>query len=404
MRALTSSLVLGSVVLAVAGCGGRQTAGTLDPDVLAKAELQYYWTVPVDLERGESISRLLLLKENVYCLTNRHRLIAVDGARGLFKWARTVADADQTVFRPALADNVTLPEQVGGIKQVLSPQSATDIRTFDAILVNTLSYVLVLDRQSGRQVRRIEFDFAANTGGASDGLSFYVGSTDGRYYAIRLAEAIVAWQLAAEDLIAAPVEYHNGNVYVADTSGTLTCARVGQPGKEIWSVPMSGAVTAEFHVDGRGCFVPCDDQRLYAFEPMSGARLWELPFVAQGPMRDPVQVAENTIFQYAEGDKFYAVALTSGKERWSRKDGRTVLAAFDGEVFLLNASDTLLILDEVLGTVKTSLSLTGWQLFAANTTAPAIYVATRDGRLACIRKVAAGQLTPEAMKPVRSGG
>ena len=42
MRALTSSLVLGSVVLAVAGCGGRQTAGTLDPDVLAHRRLAFF--------------------------------------------------------------------------------------------------------------------------------------------------------------------------------------------------------------------------------------------------------------------------------------------------------------------------------------------------------------------------
>ena len=58
----------------------------------------------------------------------------------------------------------------------------------------------------------------------------------------------------------------------------------------------------------------------------------------------------------------------------------------------------MLVVDEVLGTVKTSLPLTGWELFAGNTTKPAIYVATKTGKLACIRKLAAGRLTPGLLR------
>ena len=75
-----------------------------------------------------------------------------------------------------------------------------------------------------------------------------------------------------------------------------------------------------------------------------------------------------------------------------------MLAAFDGEVYLLNENNTLLIIDEMLGTVKTSMPLTGWDLFVANTSTPAVYLASKSGNLACIRKTTAGHLTPEMLK------
>ena len=131
---------------------------------------------------------------------------------------------------------------------------------------------------------------------------------------------------------------------------------------------------------------------------MDGEPLWEQPFVCEGPLRDPVQVAEYTIFQFARRDKFYAVNLVTGKQRWDLPEGRKALAVMDGEVYVLSDSNAMLIVDEMLGTVKTALPLTGWELFAGNTDKPAIYVASRSGKVACIRKLSTGRLTPDLLR------
>jgi len=398
MRQFSRVLAAAVVIVSLAGCARQQGVQRLHSDVLAKAGLQYYWQSSLKLPAGESVERLILLDENLYCLTSRYRLVAVDAAVGTFKWRREVAELGQTVFRPTHAENLTMPEKVGGINDILSPDETVDLRTFDAVLINTLDYVLVIDRKTGKLYRKINFDFAANGGGASDGVSFYVGSTRGWYHAIRLRQAVEEWWLSADALIAAPVEYFGEIVYVADTAGSVIATATGRRGEKLWVRKLTGSVTAPFHVDKRGCFVPCDDNRLHAIDRLSGRPLWKLPFVARGPLRDPVQVSDNTVFQFARGDKFYAINLVTGKPRWDRPDGRVVLAAIDGEVFLLNNSNTLLIIDEMLGAVRTSLPMTGWDLFARNTSAGAIYVATRDGRLACIRRLSAGHLTAEMMK------
>jgi len=150
-------------------------------------------------------------------------------------------------------------------------------------------------------------------------------------------------------------------------------------------------------VDRRGCFVPCEDNRLYAFDGLTGAELWE-PFICQGPLRDPIQVGANTIFQYAHGDQFYAINLVNGKERWHKADPRLVMAATGGNVYLLDKSRNLLIVNEILGTVKASLPMTGMDVFARNTDASAMYTATRDGRVFCIRLLSAGHMTPDDLK------
>jgi len=381
----------------LAGCGpGRPEP--VHSDVLAKAGLQYYWQLPLGLARREHLVRLERIDENLYCLTDRHRLIAIDAASGRLKWSADIGGPGTTVFQPTHADGVRLSQQVAGIKEILSPGRAGKLGPFDVVMVNTLSYVLVFDRRTGEVYRKIPFDFAANAGGASDGEFFYVGSTKGWYFAIRVNEAVKAWWLSAADMMTAPLKYYAGRLYLADDSGQVIATAVGEQGRKVWSQKLPAPVTAEFHVDGRGCFVPCDDNRLYAFGLRAGRPLWDRPFVCQGPLRDAVQVAARTIFQFARRDKFYAINLANGKERWSRPDGRKVLAVMDGEVFLLNSSNTLLIVDEMLGTVRASMPLTGWELFAANTAMPAVYAATRDGRLACIRKVEAGYLKPEMLR------
>ncbi len=382
--------------LALMGCQKTQVSEA-PPDVLSQANLQYYWRLPLTLNVGEKLQRLYRLDENLYCLTERNRLIAIDAARGLIKWSFLVGDPAQTVFRPVHADGMLLPRNTLSIKEMRTGQADQPLESFDVVCINTTSYLLVLDRHSGEIYRRIPFDFAANTSGSTDGEQFYVGATNGWYYGIRLQEALTGWWLASEDMITAPVEYYNKRLYIADESGSLTVTQTGRTGQELWSQTVTGAVTAPFHVDKRGWFIPCDDHRLYALDSLTGRRLWDQPFACQGPLRDPVQVADSTIFQFAQRDKFYALDLVDGTARWSRADGRLVLAVMDGQVYLLNNNRILLIVDEVLGTVSASLPLTGWDLFVGNVSEPAIYLASRDGELACIRKSEAGRLKPDML-------
>ncbi len=401
MRKLKILIPVFVACLAVAGCGGNgipdSTNGVMPASVLEKVELQCYWNVPVDLDRSERIEKLYLLDENLYCLTNTNRLIAVDAIKGLYKWSYQVADENQIVFAPSHSDKIVMSEKVSGIGEILSPQTI-EAEQFDAVVINSLNEVVVLNRKTGKQMRRIRLDFSASTDGATNGKVFYIGSSGGRYYGIDLQDAVRIWTLSTEDLLTAPVVYLGGRVYIAGEDGTFRATNVsGSRGEKLWIKQLGGAVTAGFYVDGSKAFVPCHDNRLYGLNTFDGGKIWD-PFISQGPLKQDLQVVDKSIFFYAERDSFYAIDSETGKKRWSVAEGRLVLMKLEGDVYLLDANKRVQIVDEITGAVSASFPLSGLDLFVGNTKVPAIYSATKKGRLVCIRPESAGHLKPEEIK------
>ncbi len=387
--------------LTAAGCAsGPQADRMLHPDVLAKADLQYYWKLPLQLRGGESVVRLYLLDETLYCMTDRNRAIAVDAAMGRPLWSYDVAPAGEKVFPPCHAAEALLTEQAILPAAMRLPSDTPALERYAIVAFNTIRKAVVLNRATGAVLRELSFPFVANTGGATNGQSFFVGSGKGWCHAFSLMEGVSMWDVSTDDMLASAPKCYLGLVYLAGQDGYFYCFDSSQKPRRVFRQKMQGPVTAEIHVSERGCYVPSEDFRLYAYEPGAGTKLWE-PFVCQGPLRQAVQVSSNTVYQYAEGDRFYAINLVDGQKRWDTAQGRLVLAAMEGNAYVLTAGRDLRIVNEILGTVKHSLPMTGWELFAPNTHAPAIYVATADGQLACIRLLGAGHLTPDMIRGPR---
>lgn len=405
MRSAVSFAILAGVMAMAAGCttSAPTSPSVVHPDVLAKAGLQYYWQMKVSLQPCESVSRMYKMDENVYLLTNLNRLICVDAQRGVSKWAQPIAPADQRLYRPCHAEKASLTASPASLEQMLKPAEipAADLMNFRPVLINTVERLVVLDRDNGRIVRDVKLGFSANTGGASDGESFFVGTSSGQYYCVRLLDCVTLWNMYSGGMMIAPPAYYSGVVYVGGSDGILRATLAAKRPREEWVKYLGGPVTAKMTVDDRGCFVSCEDNRLYVFDAITGAKRsgWDQPFICQGPLKEPAQVGTTSVFQYAKGDRFYAINLVNAKKRWDMRDGRAVLGIIDGNVCVLDSHNNLRMVEEVVGTPRFSLPLSGYDLYAGNT-GDSIYVANRNGRLACIRGVSAGPLTSEVM----SGG
>jgi outer membrane protein assembly factor BamB len=367
---------------------------------LDKVGLQVFWQVsPGDLgiSGGEFILSIHRLQENVYCLTSNNRLVALDAATGVFRWSQAVAPGREKVYRPIHVSGMSLIEKVPGIGEILDPKAAP-LPPFDAVLVNSSSEVVVMDRRTGKVVRRVDLDYGASCVGTTDGSIYYAGAADGRYYGVSLQRGLKTWTAYAGDSIEAPMEFYGNALYVASVNGTIRTARTLSSAEELVKRPLGGPVTAGFYVDARGCFVPCEDNFLYAFTSDLATKLWDHPFACRGPLRRAVQVGEKTVFARAEQDKFYAINLVDGQERWSLPLGLQVLAADGKYVFVRDTAGRLLQVDEILGTTKATADLAGLDLFSGNVTDPVIYAAHRGGQVVCIKPVLAGRMTVEMLK------
>lgn len=402
MRLFLRLAGVGLMLTPLAGCRrapmGDEWANLVTPSVLAKASLKYYWRSKVDLQEDETIGQIWRLDEKFYALSSHGRLVALDAATGVYKWDLEIAGPAEMVFSPFHVENVLLRRS--------GPQAA---EPFDAMIINTVTHALVIDRQKGRLVRKIELPSAANTPCSSDGIHLYVGSVGGWYYSIILDTGLIRWQLATEDLITARPVYVRGQLYVASQDTKFYAINPeAEENRHLWTQTTDGPLTAEFVVDPRGCFVPSQDYKLYVYDGMTGEELWA--FRTQGPLMRAVQVGQRTVYQFAEKDRLYALDLASGRERWKSFEAREVLAtveprALDGVanedqpyVFLLTADRHLLMISETLGEAEVKLPLTGLDLFVTNATGRVIYAGTSDGKFVCFSPKSLRHLRAEMLK------
>lgn len=401
-----SALILGLVAgLALVGCQAGVTpsasVSNLSPAVLAKANLQYFWTMPLPLRPGETVYRVMRLDDSVYVLTSGNRLISVDAVRGLYKWSYELDGRLEETYAPLHLDNLQLVATTG-IANILDPPSLSTVKPVNAVLINTLGYYAILDRTTGQELRKLKLHFPASSPCASDGVSLYAGSMGGQYHAVRLTDGYDRWEMSTGDTISARPQYFNSRLYVASKDGvfrTLNPEPQDSTGRRPIKAKTDGPLSADFYVDARGCFVPSEDYQLYAFDLGMTAELWH--FRAQGPLLQAVQVGKRSCFQYAANDRFYCIDVASGKSRWESPAGRLVLASTEPDIMLLTQNRHLQVIDEMTGQVKADLPLTGLEVFAANSTAPAAYAASKPGALVCIRPVGAPALTAEMLKDAR---
>jgi outer membrane protein assembly factor BamB len=366
--------------------------------MLGEAGLAYYWhaSQQVPLAPGETIDRLILLDENLYVMTDRAALIAVDAAVGKQRWRVTVSLAGRKVYAPSHIDNIPLREEVW-TDTVTDPPDAKQFPRINAVVVNDLAHMLLIDRESGKIHRDIKFDrTSATNAGVCDEERFYYPGLDTMCNCVNLMIGQVIWWQSYTGLADVPLRTYAGHVYAGTNAGQMQCMTAGNVGMRKWTLKFDSPVVAPFHVGPKGLFFAVGNQ-VRAHDAISGVKLWE-PVYVDGVIADAMQLSSTTIYQHARGDGLYAINLTSGEVRWHRPGGRKVLAVMDGQAYVLDTDENLHVMNEITGEITATVPMAGFDFFAANTQSPAIYAATRSGQIYCIRKSEAGRLTAEMLQ------
>ena len=162
-------------------------AANVHEDILAKADLKYYWQRRIPLPPDDRLKDIYLLGENLYFLTTKNVMVCVDARVGNPRWSIQITKGGDEVFAPTHVDGMRLSKKRGGLDSVLNPPSLDSYPAFDAVLINTMTRLLVLDRKTGEVYRDMAFDhFSARNRGVSDGQRFYVGASNRMIYAVKL--------------------------------------------------------------------------------------------------------------------------------------------------------------------------------------------------------------------------
>jgi len=195
-----------------------------------------------------------------------------------------------------------------------------------------------LDRSTGN--RKWAFDAANSIAStpAVGGGAVYFGTRDGHFYAVDAATGKQRWKLATGPVKPWAWGHESGDVYTSSPAfvdGTLyfgagdgrVYAVDAATGKEKWHGQTEGRVRASPAVDASQVYAGSADGRVYAFDRASGATKWK--FETEGVKlfsgnfgydRRTVQsspaVANGAVYVGARDGWIYAIDAATGKERW----------------------------------------------------------------------------------------
>lgn len=328
----------------------------IEPASLVRADLVKYWQVDLPRWRGEHYIRLSLQDENLYCVTDAGAVVAVKAATGVIRWVAQVAETGDAILGP----------RHGGGK---------------AYFV-TADRVHVYDRISGQPEEALELGFATAGPAVADEQRLYVAGLDGRLRCVRLSDRLGLWEVGtAQPVVAAPA-LRQGKLFFASRDGAIYACRAADKVR-LWQAGVEGQVVADLGVGGDFVLVPSTNGSLYCLEAADGSLRWR--FWTPGQLLSgPVATGEHA-YQYSRGYGLYAIELGSGRQRWHRQDGRWFLAERDGLAYVLTNLRQIVVMSNRTGREVCRIDAGRIELAVSNATDAAIYVASRSGRLMCIR-------------------
>jgi len=202
----------------------------------------------------------------------------------------------------------------------------------------------------------------------SDGV-VYIGSMDGRLYAVDAQSGQERWEFEAGDLILSKPAVADGVVYFGAGGLDLTDLHLYaldvQSGQERWTFKMAGRFRVSPPAVSDGVVYVADDRNLYAVDVQSGVERWRFqadgrPQAQRGAYEhtdlfSPV-VADGVVYVGSNDTYLYAVDALSGQTKWKFQAGGGFYGGFwssaaisGGVIYISNDDGYLHALDAQSG-------------------------------------------------------
>ena len=220
--------------------------------------------------------------------------------------------------------------------------------------------------------------------------SVYVGSDDGKFFAISSVTGQQEWTFATRGQINSRPTVVNGVVYIGSADSNLY-ALDAMTGQEKWAFPTESGISASPVVVDGTVYISSGDGKLYAIDTTTGQQKWF--FKAGGPFWGSLIVANGVVYVGSTDHSLYAIDATTGREKWAFKTGGTIAvspAIANGVVYVGSLNSRIYAIDATTGQQRW-IFVTGDAIWSAPTMANGVvYVGSLDHNLYAIN-VATGQ-------------
>jgi len=321
--------------------------------------LRLLWALPPQLK--SPAKDVYLLPRTLYLVSRDNTFLALDPQKGYTHWEQIFDDE-------------------------VERRAAEDDSNVYVIMANRL---LTIDRETGGVLGDRPLGFVARSAPVLDGAYLYVGSADGRLYALDLGPRL-GWQQTVGATVSARPQVDTAGAYFGSENGSVYSVSLVDGTRE-WQFATDGPIVADLALRRNVLYVGSTDHKLYALDTALGAsrkqqQRWPLPYHAGGAIRRTPVVRGGTVYVVAENAGVHAVRIRDGEGLWQCDQADAFIAAGKDRVLLGAEGRRLMCVDRQTGEGLWEQELPGKRtyLFVDNEQNDLIYICRRrDGHLYC---------------------
>jgi outer membrane protein assembly factor BamB len=315
---------------------------------LQQIGLHESWQRHVRLEPGEHIKKAWYTGLSVYAATTESRIVRIDAKNGVIKWSKGLGRENFDIYRPI--------ELTGA-----------DGHPSGEVLVVTRGEAFVLILETGDEARLpAHLGLSVSADPVVIGNSLCVGGADTFYglYLDRLGAKHWRLPVPGDLFISAPVALGD-NILVASRTGHLWRINAANGDWDWKDRKTNGNVYAGIAADDNGVYVPCLDQRVYAFRSDSGGELWEQQL--EGLFEEAPALAGPSVLVRSRAGNLFALARNDGHLQWQQSNVAQIGTVGMNSVWLIYQDGTLKSHDPETGVERASAPAPGVEWLLANT-------------------------------------
>jgi outer membrane protein assembly factor BamB len=345
----------------VGGCSGPKAVEKqgLDTGSLDLAGISQKWELALGVRAGETVEKLTLDGPVLLARTSANRLFVVNAELGRFL---------------CYIDIGRLGEPIYGISRYLN-------RLYIVGLDGFREY----DLETGLLVRKTQLSFAPSTGAAREADEIYVGSLEGRLYAMLNSNLARVWSYATTAGITSGPVTLRGLVAIGSSDGWVVALK--SRSTVVWQYKCNGRISCDMVSQGGKVFVACEDTKVYCLST-TGQPLWR-QFLQAALKQPPVPVGGNgLLYQVSPATGMNVLQIErDGEPAWKapRKDLTQFVATTPLRTYFVNSDGRLESVGPLTGERVAVLPTPPGAKFATNPDDSGVFLSTVGGTLYSLR-------------------
>jgi outer membrane protein assembly factor BamB len=365
-------LLVGLLVLCAAASGVAAEGGSrwlVSPELLEHAKLELLWQKELPMKETESLSRLFVLGSRVYTLSDLNYMFCLDSKKGNVIFSRPFAPRGFPVLGLELYEDEVVSELISIIGGRL----------------------LEINPEFGTEIKATRVGFGVTCPAARNGSNFYLAGADRRMHTLRAEDKVHLFEAAAssDSLITSIVAGDDCVVFGTDAGNVVSVAPDAPKG--LWQFDAADGIIGPIVRDGESLFFASKDTNVYrvdiVYRAEASARKLVWKYQAAAVLDKAPRVTPDVVYQYVRYKGLEAIDRKSGKFMWQVPEGVDLLAESGGKAYVIGKKGKLVVMDNKRAKRLYSVNFARVSRYVANVGDSKIYVAGKDGRVACIKPI-----------------